>query len=266
MAQTALCSVLVRRDDQLATLEDALLEARRGRGRLVVLAGEAGIGKTRLADELTHQARRLGSAVLWGGCSEAELSLPYLPFVEAIGNYLAQEDASELAARLGPTSRELSQLFPQFGDGQGTVTQDPGQAKLRLFEAIVSLLAVPASDRTLLLVIEDVQWADDSSRELLDHITRRLAGMRALAVVTYRSDELHRRHPFVPTLRAWRRSGVAQMIDLDPLPQAGIAETLASITGSDQVEPELVDLLYERTEGNPFFVEEMLSEATCSLA
>jgi class 3 adenylate cyclase len=265
MAQTALCSVLVRRDDQLATLEDALLEARRGRGRLVVLAGEAGIGKTRLADELTHQARRLGSAVLWGGCSEAELSLPYLPFVEAIGNYLAQEDASELAARLGPTSRELSQLFPQFGDGQGTVTQDPGQAKLRLFEAIVSLLAVPASDRTLLLVIEDVQWADDSSRELLDHITRRLAGMRALAVVTYRSDELHRRHPFVPTLRAWRRASLAEIVELDPLPAAGIAEMIASITEAEAVEPELVDLLYERTEGNPFFVEEMLSEAACSL-
>jgi class 3 adenylate cyclase len=267
VATNPLCSVLVRRDDQLATLEDALLEARRGHGGLVVLSGEAGIGKTRLADELSHQARRLGSAVLWGGCSEAELSLPYLPFVEAIGNYLAHEDIGELAARLGPTTGELSQLFPQFvASGAPAPSSDPGQAKLRLFEAIVGLLGIPAADRTLLLVIEDVHWADDSSRELLDHLARRLAGMRALAVVTYRSDELHRRHPFVPTLRAWRRSGLAQMIDLDPLPQAGIAEMLASITGSDQVEPELVDLLYERTEGNPFFVEEMLSEATCSLA
>jgi class 3 adenylate cyclase/tetratricopeptide (TPR) repeat protein len=266
VATDALCSVLVRRDDQLATLEDALLEARRGHGGLVVLAGEAGIGKTRLADELSHQARRLGSAVLWGGCSEAELSLPYLPFVEAIGNYLADQDVGEVAARLGPTSGELSQLFPQFrAAGSATPASDPGQAKLRLFEAIVALLAVPAADRTLLLVIEDVHWADDSSRELLDHLARRLAGVRALVLVTYRSDELHRRHPFVPTLRAWRRSGLARVIDLDPLPQAGIAEMLASITGTDQVEPELVDLLYERTEGNPFFVEEMLSEASCSL-
>ena len=267
MAANALCSVLVRRDDQLATLEDALLEARRGHGGLVVLAGEAGIGKTRLANELAHQARRLESTVLWGGCSEAELSLPYLPFVEAIGNYLADQDTSELAARLGPTSGELSQLFPQFSTGGGPApTSDPGQAKLRLFEAIVGLLAIPAADHTLLLVLEDVHWADDSSRELLDHIARRLAGLRALVVVTYRSDELHRRHPFVPTLRAWRRSGLAQIVDLDPLPPAGIAEMLASITESDQVEPELVDLLYERTEGNPFFVEEMLSEATCDLA
>jgi class 3 adenylate cyclase len=266
VAQTALCSVLVRRDDQLATLEDTLLEARRGHGGLVVLAGEAGIGKTRLANELVHQARRLGSAVLWGGCSEAELSLPYLPFVEAIGNYLSEEDVDALSAHLGPTARELSQLFPQFADGGApTPASDPGQAKLRLFEAIVALLTLPADDRTLLLVIEDVHWADDSSRELLDHIARRLAGMPALALVTYRSDELHRRHPFVPTLRAWRRSGLAEIIDLDPLPEAGIAEMIASITGTEQVEPELVDLLYERTEGNPFFVEEMLSEAACSL-
>jgi class 3 adenylate cyclase len=267
VAVNVLGSVLVRRDDQLATLEDALLEARRGHGGLVVLAGEAGIGKTRLATELSRQARRLESAVLWGACSEAELSLPYLPFVEAIGNYLADQDVNELAVRLGPTSGELAQLFPQFQPAGGAApTSDPGQAKLRLFEAIVALLALPAADQTLLLVVDDVHWADDSSRELLDHLARRLAGMRALVLVTYRSDELHRRHPFVPTLRAWRRSGVARILDLDPLPQAGVAEMLASITGTDQVEPELVDLLYERTEGNPFFVEEMLSDATCSLA
>jgi class 3 adenylate cyclase len=266
VAVSLLCPVLVRRDEQLASLEDALLEARRGHGGLVVLAGEAGVGKTRLARELAHQARRLGSAVLWGGCSEAELSLPYLPFVEAIGNYLAAEDVDVLGSRLGPTRQELSQLFPQLGDRSAAPpSADPGQAKLRLFEAIVSLLALPASDRALLFVVEDVHWADESSRELLDHIARRLAGMRALALVTYRSDELHRRHPLVPTLQAWRRSGIAQMVDLDPLPEGGIAEMLASMTGIEHVEPELVDLLYERTEGNPFFVEELLTEAACDL-
>ena len=93
MALVERCPVLVRRDEQLAALEDYLLEARRGQGRMVVLAGEAGIGKTRLADELSNQARRLGTVVLSGVCSEAELALPYLPFVEAIGNHLAGEDA-----------------------------------------------------------------------------------------------------------------------------------------------------------------------------
>jgi class 3 adenylate cyclase len=263
MAATARCPVLIRRDDQLATLEDALLEARRGRGRLLVVAGEAGIGKTRLTSELARQARRLDSEVLSGGCSEADLSLPYLPFVEAIGNYLAAQDLPELTDRLGTMAIELAQLFPQFG--APTTRSDPSQAKLRLFEAIVSLLAIPASDRGLLLVIEDVHWADDSSRELLDHIARRLSGMRALVVLTYRSDELHRRHPLLPTVRGWRRSDVATVLDLEPLPEAGVREMVAAITGTDGVEPELLALLHERTEGNPFFIEEMLSEAACRL-
>ncbi|MQA75959.1 MAG: AAA family ATPase, partial [Solirubrobacterales bacterium] len=266
MAQRAPCSVLVRREEQLSTLEDALLEARRGRGRLVVLAGEAGIGKTRLAGELARQARRLGATVLSGGCSEAELSLPYLPFVEAIGNYLGSQDVGALSARLGPAGSELAQLFPQFGAGRAPeMSSDPGQAKLRLYGAIVSLLAIPAQDHTLLLVVEDVHWADDSTRELLDHIARRLTGLRALVVVTYRSDELHRRHPFLPTVRAWRRSGLADVVDLEPLSEAGVAEMIASMTGSDSVDRELVELMYERTEGNPFVLEEMLSEAAACL-
>jgi class 3 adenylate cyclase len=205
--------------------------------------------------------------VLTGGCSEAELALPYLPFVEAIGNYLADADMAALRERLGASSAELSQLFPQFADGSGAAGEgDPGQAQLRLFEALLSLLAIPAADQALLLVIEDVHWADSTSRHLLEHISRRLSGMRALVLVTYRSDELHRRHPFTPLLRAWRRSGLAEIIDLDPLPQAGIAEMVASMTGEDGLEPELIDLLYERTEGNPFFVEEMLTDAVAGLA
>ena len=247
-------------------LEDGLLEARRGRGRLVVLSGEAGIGKTRLTSELAGQARRLGSTVLSGACSEAELSLPYLPFVEAIGNYLAGRDLTAFADQLGAASSELSQLFPQFRDGRvAEASTDPGQAQLRLFEAIISLFAIPASETGLLLAIEDVHWADDSSLQLLDHIARRLAGMRALIVVTYRSDELHRKHPFLPTLRAWRRSELAEIVELEPLPEAGVAEMVAAIAGADAVEPELVEVLYERSEGNPFFLEEMLNDATAGL-
>src|SRR5215211_1930738 len=98
---SSLCPVLVQRDDQLAALEDALMAANRGDGRLAVLSGEAGIGKTRLADELARLARQLGWAVLWGTCSEAELSLPYLPFVAAPGNYLDGQSTSAVGERLG---------------------------------------------------------------------------------------------------------------------------------------------------------------------
>jgi len=260
---SSLCPVLVQRDDQLAILESALMEAHRGDGRLAVLSGEAGIGKTRLSSELASLARQLECEVLWGTCSEAELSLPYLPFVEAIGNYVDANDSSEIGDRLGPTRGEVSQLFPQLADAQGP--SEPGnseQAKLRLFEAIACLLAIPADDHGLLLVVEDVHWADASTRELLDHLARRIAGLNALVLITYRSDELHRRHPFVPTLQGWKRSGLAEVVELQPLADAGVGEMLQAILGADQVDPALQELMLERTEGNPFVLEEMVKEAT----
>jgi hypothetical protein len=117
MLQRVLSPVLVGRQEELSRLEDALLSANRGDGRFVLLAGEAGIGKTRLATELTRRARKLGCGVLWGSCSEAELSLPYLPFVEAIGNHLSEHDPAVLRADLGQTAAELAQLFPQLAEG-----------------------------------------------------------------------------------------------------------------------------------------------------
>jgi class 3 adenylate cyclase len=260
--RSALCPVLVQRQDELASLEEALLAARRGEGRFVVVAGEAGIGKSRLARELSAQARRLGCGVLWGGCSEAEISLPYLPFIEAIGNFRDAEGLDAVAERLGPSRGPLGQLFPQLsGDNAIERAADPAQGKLRLFEAIVSLLALAADERTMLLVIEDVHWADDSTLELLGHLARRLTALPVLVLVTYRSDELHRRHPFMPTLQAWRRSGAAEIVALEPLRAAGVAEMISSILATDQVDPALSELMYRRTEGNPFVLEEMLREA-----
>ena len=165
------------------------------------------MGKTRLASELAARARRLDWEVLWGACSEAEFSLPYLPFVEAVGNYLSRQDTDRLADQLGAARRELAQLFPLLGrDEPDTPVGDPAQAKLRLFEAVVGLLSLPARERGLLLIFEDVHWADASTRELLDHLARRLTNTRSLVLVTYRSDELHRRHP----LRRYCRRGGAR--------------------------------------------------------
>ena len=262
MATNALCPVLVRREDELAAMEDALLAARRGESRFVALAGEAGIGKTRLAAELAREARELGCTVLAGACSDAELALPYLPFVEAIGNYLDEADQDQLGESVGPGVAELGQLFPQLARGDAPErSADPGQAKLRLFEAVVSLLALPAREHTLLLVVEDVHWADASTRELLDYLARRLTDLPVLILVTYRTDELNRRHPLLPVLQGWRRSGVAEVVELDPLSSSGIREMLSAILGVDSVDPELHELMLERSEGNPFVLEEMLREA-----
>ena len=262
VVERVLCPVLVRRDEELAVLEDALLAARRGESGFVMVSGDAGIGKTRLITELAGSARKLGGTVLWGSCSEAELSLPYLPFVEAIGNYLAAQDVATVGERLGPARRELAQLFPQLSDGtQPEPAGDPAQAKLRLFEAVVALLAVASERRPLLLVVDDIHWADESTRELLDHLSRRVTGLGALLVVTYRADELHRRHPLAPVLQSWRRSGLAETVKLEPLAPDGVAEMIRVMFDAPAVEADLRTVMFDRSEGNPFVLEEMLKEA-----
>ncbi|MBA3735305.1 MAG: AAA family ATPase [Actinobacteria bacterium] len=262
MSERVLCPTLVGRQEQLFVLEDALLTAHRGESRFVALGGEAGMGKTRLATELAARGQRLGWEVLWGGCSEAEFSLPYLPIVEALGNYLSRQDTDRLAEELGAARRDLAQLFPQLGrDEPPAPVGDPAQAKLRLFEAVVALLSLPAREHGLLLIVEDVHWADAATRELLDHIARRLTNTRALVLVTFRSDELDRRHPLAPLLQMWRRSRVAELVTLSALEQAETAEMISAILEHDEVGPEFRELMHMRTEGNPFVLEEMLREA-----
>jgi class 3 adenylate cyclase len=261
MLQRVLSPVLVGRQGELSELEDALLAANRGDGRFVLLAGEAGIGKTRLARELTRRARKLGCVVLWGSCSEAELSLPYLPFVEAIGNRLGDKDAAAAQAELGPLAAELAQLFPRLGEGPASADSDPAQAKLRLFESVVALLEVWACDRCLLLALDDVHWADGSTRELLDYAARRLASSRVMLLAVYRSDELDRQHPLTRTAQVWRRSGLADIVSVGAMTPAQVAEMIAAALGAEDVSVELAELIHARSEGNPFVLEEMLREA-----
>jgi class 3 adenylate cyclase len=253
----ALCPVLVGRDAELSALEDSLLSALRGEGGVVVLGGEAGLGKSRLVSELMSRAQRIGCAVMFGTCSEADIALPYLPFVEAIGNHLSGVDVPALGRRLGAAGEELAQLFPQFGSGRSS-GGDALQSKLRLFEAIVVLLREAARERALLLVLEDLHWAERSTRELVDYLTRRLRPTNVLVVATYRSDEMHRKHPLLPTIQSWRRSDQVQVIQLDPLGPEQVATMVSAIFDQTSVGTEFRDFIHQRTEGNPFVIEEML--------
>src|SRR6476660_6829110 len=150
MAVRTLSPVFVGRQEELSQLEDHLLAVNRGDGRFVLLSGEAGMGKTRLATELARRARKLGCDVLWGSCSDAELVLPFLPFVEAVGNHLGERDPTQVRTELGPAAEELAQLFPQLATGPATApVGDPAQAKLRLFESVVTLLELWARERGL---------------------------------------------------------------------------------------------------------------------
>lgn len=262
MITRAICRVLVGRDEELSTLEDALLAACRGEGSVVVLSGDAGMGKSRLCTELTARAEKIGATVMEGSCSEADLALPYLPFLEAIGNYLSSAESAKLRARLGVHARELGKVFPQLAeDGPATSEPETPDRRLRLFEAFLALLGLASEERGLLLIVEDLHWADASTRELIDYLTRRLRNRRVLLVATYRRDEMHRRHPLLPTLQGWQRSRLAQLVELEPLPPQDVARMVSSIFDNTDVGEEFRDFIHARTEGNPFVVEEMLKAA-----
>lgn len=226
---------------------------------MVLLAGDPGMGKTRLGIELTERAARMGVAAFSGVCSEAALALPYLPFLEALGNYVARSDLDSLRAGLGESVEELGPLFPRLGHTTRDAG-DPTHAKLRFFEAILHLLEVAAGESGLLLVLEDLQGADDSTRELLDYIVRRLETTRILVLGTYRAEELSRKHPLLTSIEAWQRNGLAQVIELKPLDQ-GEVEGMIEAIFDEPSSSETGRFLHDRCEGNPFVLEELLKEA-----
>ncbi len=255
----ALCPVLVGREAELTELEDALFAAIRGEGRAILLTGEAGMGKTRLAREVAERAASMGLATLTGVCAQVAPAVPYLPFAEALGNFVARSDLQALRAKLGASAADLSHLLPRLGKAPREAG-DPSQAKLRFFEAILRLLEVAAGTSGLVLILEDLHGADDSSRELLDYLVRRVEGAPLLLLGTLRSDEVTRKHPLSRYIEAWRRNGQAQVVEvkaLDGSEMRGMVEAIFDEPSSD----ETIRFLRERSEGNPFVLEELLKEA-----
>jgi len=197
--------------------------------------------------------------VFTGACSEAAMAMPYLPFLEALGNYVARADLQTLRAGLGRSATALGNLFPRLGPSP-VEAGDPNHAKLRLFEGILQLLELVAAKSGLLLVIEDLHGADASTRELIDYLARRVQGTRMLVLVTYRAEELGRSHPLLHDLQAWRRNALAQVMELKSLDVQEVASVVEAIL-DEPGSPEVGKLLHERSEGNPFVIEELIKEA-----
>ena len=264
--------VLVGRDEQMAALEDAFASVRQGGPTAVLLGGEAGVGKSRLVSEFGRAAEAAGACVLTGGCLELGTDgLPFAPFTAVLRDLVHEMGADAVAAMLpGRTTRGLARLLPELGDpdtspGIGT---DPGEARARLFEDVLSTLDHLARHSPVVLVIEDAHWADRSSRDLLTFLIgnqRAIGGL--LIVVTYRSDELHRTHPLRPLLAALDRISWVERVELARLTRNDTADLAAGILGR-QLATDLADALYHRSEGNPLFVEALLGrdgELSCGL-
>ncbi|MEU5238203.1 AAA family ATPase [Streptomyces lydicus] len=248
--------VFVGRAAELAALGEALARiAATGEPQALLIGGEAGVGKTRLIEEFAEAARARGALVALGGCIEiGSEGLPFAPF-SAILHTLNWHLRDELAAAVAGQEGELSRILPELGETPGEA-HDEEIGRARLFELTARLLERLATDRTLVIVVEDLHWADRSTRELLAYLLRALHDARVLLVATYRSDDIHRRHPLRPFLAEIDRMRTVRRIELARFNRDEVRSQIAGINGSAP-EEDTVDRVFKRSEGNAFFVEEL---------
>jgi DNA-binding CsgD family transcriptional regulator len=258
MSGRASSPVLVGRDEQMAVLEAAFASARQGGPSAVLLGGEAGVGKSRLVSEFAQAAAGAGACVLTGGCLELGTDgLPFAPFTAIIRELVHEVGADAVASMLpGRTTRGLARLLPELGETD--TSGDPGEARARLFEDVLSTLEHLARHSPVVLVIEDAHWADRSSRDLLTFLVgnqRAVGGL--LIVMTFRSDDLHRTHPLRPMLATLDRIAWVQRMELPRLTRHDTIELAVRILCHEPA-ADLAEALYHRSEGNPLFVETLL--------
>src|SRR4051794_7390712 len=257
MSSRVTSSTFVGRAAELEELRAALGEAVAGRPALAFVGGESGVGKTRLLSELERTAKAAGVKVIGGDCVElGEGELPYAPLVSAL-RPLARANDPSFAALSQPARAALAQILPGLGRGEARV-DDEATAQARLFDALLELLELLAGEEGLLLTVEDLHWADRSTRAFLVYLASSLCRERVLVLTTYRPDELHRRHPLRPLLAELERDARARRVELHPLTREELAEQLADILGEPPAS-DLVGRLFERSEGNPLFAEELLA-------
>jgi DNA-binding NarL/FixJ family response regulator len=258
MARRQSSPVFIGRRPELDRLERALAAAASHESQVVLVAGDAGVGKTRLVSELVARARASGAQVLSGGCVPVgDAGLPFAAVTEALRGGIRMLGRPGFEALAGPGRGELARLVPNLAPGPLTA-QPPtgGWEQTRLFELLLGFLGRLTAKASVVLVIEDLHWADEATRDLVAYLARNLVEERLLLLATVRSDDLHRRHPLMPLLAELERSTRVDRIDLAPFDRDELADQLAGILGREP-EPSLVAEIGERSEGNAYLVEEL---------
>ncbi len=249
-------SVLVARHGEMHQMLAAIDAVVGGEGRAMLLAGEPGAGKTRLAQEVSLRARN-GSFIIGAGrCYEPEQTVPYYPFLDAVSAFYAAAAAS-IRQDAGSRWPYLGILLPDeigIPDGLGGSEQD----EQRVLRAVTSFVAAVAATRPVALLLDDLHWADSASIKLLLHLTRHTRGLPILIVGTYRDTEVSSRHPLEGALRDLRREGLIERIEVRRLSLEGTAALAADAIGRPKLTDEFVELLHRRTEGNPYFVQQVV--------
>jgi len=244
-SQRLLCPTLIGRDEQLAVLAELLAGAARGQGQTIVIGGEAGVGKTALIRTFSENARAAASRVLVGECTEIEARSPLGPFLHIVeiarrSSLIRVEDAQRVAP------------LPQGGEIDATT-------RPRLYQGIARLFAGIARAASLVIVVEDLHWADEATLELFRYLPRHTKAERIILIGTYRTDELHRRHPLRPVLADLAAARSARTMELAALDRGATGRVIRETLRLSRDAPAaFVDALYGRCEGNPFFIEETL--------
>ncbi len=241
------------------------MQAQDGAGGIAALAGEPGIGKTRTAEIVAERAERLGMRVFWGRCNEEPGAPPYWPWQQLVRSWIASHDEDSIRQALASGVAPLAEIVPDLADRLPDPVRDRAvaapstevaQARFRLFDAVNTFWQRAAQQRPLLLVLDNVHWADASSLRLLEFLAPDLCGSRILLLVTYRDVELSRQHPLSATLGELARQPRFERLRLGGLTHAETAHMM-QLAGGATFAPALVDAIHAQTEGNPLFVGEM---------
>jgi ATP/maltotriose-dependent transcriptional regulator MalT len=248
----------VGRAEELARLDEALGAVAGGRRRVVLVAGEAGVGKTRLIEEFTSRASGKGAVATLGGCVDVSGGLPFAPFAEAFRRVLRSSEPGVRDRWFPPAVRaEMARLVPDVGPDEEPAG-DAASARARLFELGLEMFGRVSEAAPVVLVLEDLHWADSSTRDLIRFLVRNLERERVLIVGTYRVDDVGRAHPLRPLLAELVRVPGVERIDLRPFTKGELAEQLAAIVGH-AVDPALLEAVFTRSEGNAFYAEELVA-------
>ncbi|MFC9975891.1 AAA family ATPase [Spirillospora sp. NPDC127200] len=248
---------LIGRGAEFGMLTAVLDKADGGSAGVALVSGDAGVGKSHLTGALAAAARERGWTVLAGQCAELGESIPYLPLADALWTGVRDPAAGRVRAAL-ESRPALGRLLPDAGGGPDGVSELGQQ---QLFGAVLGLLGELGADRPVLLVLEDLHWADRSTRHLLTFLSRVLQRERVCLVGTYRSDDLHRRHPLRPVVAELLRLPNVTAVDLRPFGPGETAEYLAFLDGGRTPSGEEAARVHQRSEGNPFYAAELHAAA-----
>src|SRR4051812_27154121 len=257
----------VGRADELAALDGALGRAAAGVPAFTFVAGESGVGKSRLVSEFEARARQADppARVFVGHCLELSgRAIPYAPLVDALRPVARElaERGSDLPASLPPGTRAaLAELMPEIGGAPAPVAAGDGGRRARIFEARLALLERLGREQPVALVLEDLHWAAPSTRDFLTFLVRSARTEPLCLVVTYRSDELHRRHPLRPLLAELERTPGVDRLGLERFSRDEMRAQVSSILDAPAPD-DLADRLFERSEGNALYTEELLAAST----